>query len=200
MLFQRRNGKTRPPEVEAQPVELRVSATIRLATEEDIPRLEWFGQFTHFRRLFQETYQQQLQGRRLMLVADVNGFPVGQVFVSLEAAFLNFSGAEPQGYLYALRVMEPFQRLGLGTALVRAAEQRLRDSGYRSATIAVAKDNEGALRLYSRLGYRIFGEDAGRWSYVDHVGKTCFVEEPCWLMEKLLEAGSSKLDTGSLPL
>lgn len=182
----RRNGRAWTDIENAQEIELRVRATIRLATEADLPKLEWYGQFAHFRRLYRQTFAQQVEGRRLMLVADVNGFPVGQIFVSLEGGFLNLYGSEPQGYLYALRVMEPFQRKGLGTTLVRAAEAELRTHGLRSATIAVAKDNPGAERLYARLGYHVFGEDDGRWQYVDHEGRTRLVEEPCWLMEKML--------------
>ena len=180
--------KPLPDDDAVQKVALHIDVTIRPATAEDLPKLEWYGQFTHFRRLFEETYRDQLQGRRLMLVADVNGFPIGQVFVSLEGGLFDFNGAGPHGYLYALRVMEPFQRQGLGTALVEAAEGRLRALGYRRVTIAVAKDNEGALRLYTRLGYHIYQEDQGRWHYVDHVGKVHYVEEPCWLMEKMLDA------------
>lgn len=170
--------------VEPQEISLRVRATIRLAAEADLPKLEWFGQYTHFRHLYEQTYQEQREGRRLMLVAAVNDFPVGQVFVSLEDGYFDNDGEGPHGYLYALRVMEPFQRLGLGSALVTAAERHLVQRGYRRATIAVAKDNLRAQRLYARLGYHIYKEDPGRWHYVDHEGRTRFVEEPCWLMEK----------------
>jgi ribosomal protein S18 acetylase RimI-like enzyme len=175
--------------VERQVVWLRVAATIRLATEDDLPKLEWYGRYRRFRNLYQQTYRQQVMGRRLILVADVGGFPVGQVFVSLESGLGPLS-EEPHGYLYALRVMDPLQRLGLGSALMRAAEGYLRDRGYRRATIAAAKPNEVAQRLYARLGYRIVRDDPGRWQYVDHLGVTHTVEEPCWIMEKMLDGRS----------
>jgi ribosomal protein S18 acetylase RimI-like enzyme len=164
---------------------LEILATIRPAVAEDLPKLEWFGEYAHFRKLYARIYRDYMAGRQFMLVAEVNDFPVGQVFINLESG-LGLMADEPHGYLYALRVMKPFRRQGLGTALVRAAERHLRDSNYRRVTIAVAKDNDAAMRLYRRLGYEPISEDAGRWQYEDHLGKIRHVSEPCWIMERYL--------------
>jgi ribosomal protein S18 acetylase RimI-like enzyme len=82
--------------------------------------------------------------------------------------------------------MTPFQRRGLGTALIREAEQYLIERNYDSVSIAAAKDNPDARRLYERLGYRVYTEDSGRWSYTDHEGRTRHVYEPCYMLEKYL--------------
>ena len=37
--------------------------------EEDLPKLEWYGEYLHFRRVFRRAYDDQLAGRRLMLLA-----------------------------------------------------------------------------------------------------------------------------------
>jgi hypothetical protein len=60
---------------------LELDIQFRLAALEDLPKLEWYGQYTHFRRMFKITYEDQLLGKRLMLVADLGGFPIGHVFI-----------------------------------------------------------------------------------------------------------------------
>lgn len=163
---------------------LHLQVIFRLAQPEDLPKLEWYGKYTHFRRVFQRTYQEQLRGERLMLLADVNGFPIGQIFIQLNSRD-DFSGRK-HAYLYSLRVMDAFQRQGLGSALLREAEALLRERDYSSVSIAAAKENVAARRLYERHGFQVTAEDAGRWSYVDHEGVTHYVNEPCWILEKSL--------------
>ncbi len=152
--------------------------------ESDLSKLEWGGQFTHFREVFKRTFDEQKHNRRLMLVADVGQYPVGQVFVQFTSGDLAFADGRTRGYLYSLRVMEPLQRHGLGTRLIAAAEEVLRARGFKWAVIAAAQDNPGAQRLYERLGYTIFTDDPGRWEYIDHEGKLRTVVEPAYVMEK----------------
>jgi ribosomal protein S18 acetylase RimI-like enzyme len=162
-------------------INVQVPMVLRLATRADLPKLEWYGQYTHFRRVFQKTYQDQLNGHRLMLIADSNNFPIGQVFVKL-----NKQDDDRHVYLYSLRVMEMFRGLGIGTQLVLEAERIARENNYEWASIGVTKDNLAARRLYERLDYQVVREDAGEWNYVDHEGRTRYVHEPCWLLEKHL--------------
>ncbi len=163
---------------------LRVSlpVLIRVATQEDLPRLEWYGQYAHFRNLFQRAYRDQQLGVRLMLVADCNGFPIGNVFI----LFMDDEEGNKQAYLYSLRVMEMFHSQGIGTSLMLEAESHILARGYNQVTIAAAKTNHAARRLYEHLGYKIFTEDAGEWSYTDHLGKVIQVKEPCWLLQKTI--------------
>lgn len=163
---------------------LRVEATIRPAVASDIRKLEWFGQYWSFRHIFEHTYNEQLKGNRLMMVADVNDFPVGQLFIQLASSESRFADGTTRAYFYSLRVMDPFQGLGLGTKLLRVGERILVARGYTWATIAVAKENSAARRLYERLGFRVFGDDPGRWSYRDPDGKVRRVREPAWILEK----------------
>src|SRR5260221_570268 len=94
----------------------------------------------------------------------------GLIFMHFESAD-NFSAPySKRGYLYSLRVLDAFQGCGIGTALLYEAESILAERNYASISIACAKNNPGARRLYERAGYRVFMEDAGRWQYVDHEG------------------------------
>jgi ribosomal protein S18 acetylase RimI-like enzyme len=166
---------------------VQLNVVLRLARREDLPLLEWFGQYTHFRRLYLHTFDDQQQGRRLMLVADAGGYPVGQIFVHLADAGLSLHARYWHGYLYSLRVMEPLRGNGIGTRLIQEAETRLFALDYRWVTIAVAKTNAAARRLYERLGYGVYGDDPGHWHYTDHLGQIQEVVEPSWMLKKRLQ-------------
>lgn len=167
---------------------LHVSLTIhfRLATEADLPKLEWHGQFAHFRPLFRKAFQEQRLGRRAMLIADCQDFPIGHIFVQFTRSKAAYADDEERAYLYSLRVMEMFQGQGIGTRLIHMAEGLIQERGIEWVTIAVGKQNIGALRLYERLGYEIYADDPGRWSYRDHQGIVRHMNEPSWLLQKRL--------------
>lgn len=167
-----------------QTIELTMSVTLRLAARSDLPKLEWYGEYAHFRPLFRRTFQDQLRGNRLMLVADCANFPIGQVFIQLGSEETRMAKPRERAYLYSFRVMEMFQGKGIGTRLLYEAEAMVGSMGYSATTIAVAKDNLKARRLYEHVGYGIFGDDDGHWSYTDHRGIVHHVHEPCWLLEK----------------
>ena len=113
-------------------------------------------------------------------VADCNGFPIGHVFI----LFMDDEQGNKQAYFYSLRVMEMFHSQGIGTHLMTEAETCVATQGYNYVTIAAAKTNHAARRLYERLGYEVFTDDKGEWSYTDHLGKVRHVKEPCWLLHK----------------
>ncbi|MCU0498963.1 MAG: GNAT family N-acetyltransferase [Anaerolineae bacterium] len=165
---------------------LEIPVTFRTANRIDVDKLEWYGQFTHFRNLLRRAYREQLRGRRLMLVADFNGFPIGQVFIQYDSMNELIADGWSRGYFYSFRVMEMFQGKGIGTRLLYEAESVLVERGYQFATLSVALDNPRAFQLYQRNGYEVIGQDPGRWHYVDDLGVTRYVEEPCWILEKAL--------------
>jgi len=158
----------------------------RLATRSDLPKLEWFGQYTHYRNLFRRAFREQQSGRRVMLVAATGSFPIGLVIVQLKSGDAAVADGKTRAYLYSLRVMEMFRGHGIGTRLVQEAENIVLDRHFHWTTIAVVKENHRARRLYERLGYRVFRDDPGQWSYLDHRGQVRHVNEPCWLLEKHL--------------
>ncbi len=159
---------------------VQLDISFRLARADDLPKLEWYGQYTHFREVFRRTYREQVNGTRLMLIADCNHFPIAQLFMQVGAK------KQKRTYFYSFRVMEHFRGQGIGSRLLEEAETIALAYGYHGATIAAAKNNLRARDLYQRLGYRIVSEDEGRWSYNDHEGRTRHVHEPCWVLEKRL--------------
>jgi len=165
---------------------LEIPITLRMVVRTDLSKLEWYGQYTHYRPLFRRAFRDQQAGRRFMLVAVTKDFPIGMVFIQLQSNERKVADGATRAYLYSLRVMEMFRGKGVGTQLIREAENTLLDRGFQWTTIAVAKDNHGARRLYERLRYRIFSDDPGQWNFVDHWGKARHINEPCWLLEKNL--------------
>lgn len=157
---------------------------IRAVRADDLESLEWEGEYRRYRLVYQRAYAESLRGRRVLLVAEMQSQIVGQIFVQVDS---NLSGGDGRAaYLYALRVRPTYRNRGIGTELVREAESILRQRGFARALISVAKDNDAARRLYERLGFEVFGEDAGNWSFLDDQGRIQEVHEPAFLLEKLL--------------
>jgi len=56
-------------------------------------------------------------------------------------------------YVNVLAAFPEFRSQGLGARLLALAEERGRAQGAKSASIIVASENDGAVRLYARIGY-----------------------------------------------
>lgn len=152
---------------------------LRLAVADDLPALEWYGLFTHHREVIASAFRMQREGNGAMLLADVNGFPAGQVWI-------DFARKRHAGIatLWAVRVFDPFQGLSLGTRLMRAAERLVAGRGMPDAELGVDRDNAGVLRFYEQLGYARAGEETGTFRYRRPDGETVEVAIDQWLLRK----------------
>jgi ribosomal protein S18 acetylase RimI-like enzyme len=156
-------------------------ATIRQCRLSDLPLLEWDGLFANQRELIADAFRRQEEGENLMLVADRDDFPIGQVWIDL-------AKKEPQsiGILWALRVMAAYQGQGIGSQLIGTAESYLRERPFTIAEIGVEKENLAARRLYERLGYRIVSDNVETWTYTTPAGRLCTETAVEWIMHKPL--------------
>jgi ribosomal protein S18 acetylase RimI-like enzyme len=159
---------------------------IRHARESDLPALEWNGEFRRYRKIYQRAMQEANHGQRILFVAEVGTEVIGQIFIQLGFDHSKVDDIHSTGYFQSFRIKPAYRNRGVGTQLIRRAEKTLRDRGYSQAVIAVAQENQDALRLYKRLGYSIFDEDPGLWSYVDDEGQVKSVSEPAFLLQKHL--------------
>lgn len=165
------------------------AVTIRHMRAEDLPGLEWGGEYTHFRRQFERAYRDYLAGKSIPWVAvgRLDGAMLGQVFVLLESRRRReLADGQMRAYLYSIRIRASYRGLGLGGRMMDTAEEDLANRGYTLATLNVARSNPDGYRFYVRRGYRIVAPEPGQWSYIDHEGRRRFVNEPAWRMEKSL--------------
>jgi ribosomal protein S18 acetylase RimI-like enzyme len=160
-------------------MKLELDLEIRPATVADLDQLEWFGHQRHLRPHIGEILDRRTRGEAELLVALINDFAVGRVGVDLTRV----PGA---ALLWSFAVIPNLQRLGIGTALIHAAEEIARTRGFAIAEIEVDKGNDGARSLYERLGYTVADERQGRWSYLDGRGETVVVEDDDWVLRKRL--------------
>ena len=127
-------------------------------------------------------FEESLDGYREILVAELDGCPVGTVS-------MGGHGFQRPGSLrlFALDVGEAFRGRGVGTALVDAVEAVAADRALTEVNLEVAIGNEDAVRLYQRLGYKRLGKPVlDRWEQHLDDGGSRLVEEPSWVMIKSL--------------
>lgn len=164
---------------------------IRPGTVEDLPALEWDGEYKHYRQVYRAALEEARRGHRALLVAQVDEKVVGQIFLQFESPIPIPGVGGKVGYLYAFRVRPERRGQGIGRALLAAAEKKLYLSGAEWAVIAVAQTNREARRLYERQGYLWLTDDPGEWSYTDERGVARSVREPAHLLWKTLAAPDS---------
>jgi ribosomal protein S18 acetylase RimI-like enzyme len=161
--------------------------SIRQAEKDDLVNLEWNGEYTHFRRLYADTYMMVEQGAAAIWIAETNGNGlIGQCFVSLKRNRPELADGIVRAYIYGFRVKPEYRNLGIGTCIMQAIEADLKKRGLQQVTLNVGKDNQHARRFYERQGYIVTGEDPGYWSYIDEKNRRIDMHEPAWRMIKNL--------------
>jgi GNAT superfamily N-acetyltransferase len=139
-------------------------------------------------RFFADRLARQEAGRGLLLVALVDGRPVGDVYLWLEPA------EEPEVRRYLpgvpllghLEVLPELRSHGIGTEIMRVAEELLRRGGHQRVALGVDMDNHRAAELYHRLGYTHWGyAPADTSQEVFHAdGRVERVPEKCYILVK----------------
>jgi GNAT superfamily N-acetyltransferase len=158
--------------------EVNLPVTIRPCVRDDLPGLEWYGLLSKDREIFATAFARQVRGEVRMLVAEANGFPVGQVWIDFARR-----EREATGLLWALRVYPFLQGCRIGRRLVAAAERAIRHRGFRAAETGVEKGSDTRL-FYERLGYLQVGELLEEYAYTTPDGH--FVRESVdqWVFRK----------------
>lgn len=139
---------------------IKLSINIRACEQSDLPKLEWFGMFTDYREIILEAFKCQEKDEVIMLVAQTNHFPIGQLWIDLTKQHKNSIGV-----LWAFRILSPFQGKGIGSCLLNSAERILQEKGFAVSEIGVEKDNPNARRLYERMGYQVVKDNYRRMGF-----------------------------------
>lgn len=165
-------------------------AIIRHLRKSDLPALEWGGEYTHFRELYKNSFKNAEMGRSVLWVVEIRRIGVvGQLFVQLQSGRKELADGKERAYIYGFRIQPEYREKGIGTRMMKVAEQDIYSRGFSKITLNVSRDNPDARRLYERLGYRIVADEPGKWSFIDHEGRVRHIDEPSWRMEKNTHTG-----------
>ncbi len=155
---------------------------IRIASESDLESLAEAHAPSISAAQIKRRLAESSKGFRTMLVAINDGRAVGSVSIG-------GGSFQRQGSLrlFALDVGAAYQRNGLGTALINAVEAIAAERGLGEVNLEVEIDNEGAIRLYRRLGYKVCGDIVmDRWTRLGDDGTCESIEMPVFVMVKRL--------------
>lgn len=138
-------------------LDLSLPIEIRSLRDADLDGLEWDSE-----QAIQADYVRTTVAERgddvVFLLAVANGHPVGRLG-------LDFGRKAAEGivHLWAFSVLPSLQRLGIGTALIRAAESLIAAAPRGATVVEVGVDdwNHDAAELYRRLGYRDHSVERG---------------------------------------
>lgn len=89
------------------------------------------------------------------LVAETKEKIVGAVWVRIMNDYGHVDDKTPS---FAISLYEEYRRFGIGTALMRAMLQLLKEKGYEQASLSVQKANY-AVSMYRKVGFEVIGEN-----------------------------------------
>jgi GNAT superfamily N-acetyltransferase len=88
--------------------------------------------------------------------ADEAAPPVGYAVLAIKPSMASWDVDERVGELETLAVAEEVRGQGIGSRLIEACRERLREEGITHWAVAVVEANTEAARLYEREGFRPF--------------------------------------------
>ena len=101
------------------------------------------------RRDYRASYKLLTDPTKEVTIAELESEIAGCIIITMRGAFV--------GYIQSICVAERWRDQGIGTQLLKHAEQRIfRDTP--NVFLCVSSFNSGARRLYERLGYQLVGE------------------------------------------
>jgi ribosomal protein S18 acetylase RimI-like enzyme len=152
---------------------------VRDLTAGDLPSCDWSGSASHLASVARALERAERGEVDYLAVCPPSGLPVAIGGVD----YVRNPGA---GTLWQLVVDGALQSCGIGTILIRAAEQRIRARGLRRAELSVEENNPRARALYERLGYVAYGRQPEAWDEDAPDGSIVRYETVCTLMRKEL--------------
>jgi len=154
---------------------------IKLCRKEDLDLLEKTIPSSGLSKFHQRRFKAQKEKGREYLIAWLDGKPVG----NLDLRYDGFDSEKlPKDLrkvpeLNAITVAEGCRGKGIGTALIKEGERRVEERGFKKVGLGVNPENEGAKRLYERLGYKDSGTGLhhGEWEVTDKDGNSFMESE-----------------------
>ena len=161
--------------------------TIRLLREEDLPTLEWDGEYKRYRRIYREVFRNSQIGISFPLVAETrrDGI-IGQVFLNQKEPNPKFTLRSRYYFLSSFRVKPQFRGMGIGRRLLETCEKQALLHRLRDIYLNCAVSNHRARWFYLDHGFRVIRIDDSDWSFVDDEGFVVTEHQHAYLMKKTI--------------
>lgn len=157
----------------AIPIEIR---DLRLA---DLENLRWSGGRSHLKAMAVQLERVAAGLAAYLVACPPSGLPVGKLGI-------DYAAKPDAGLIHQVAVHGALQSCGIGTLLMQAAEDRIRDHGRTHAELGVERSNPRARALYERLGYAAYDEEPEEWDDDQPDGTVVRYRTICTLMRKRL--------------
>jgi ribosomal protein S18 acetylase RimI-like enzyme len=138
--------------------EIALPLTIRDLASADVAACAWSGSATHLAAIALALHRVHLGEVDYLAACPPSGLPVA-------IGGVDYAKTPGAGTIGQLAVHPALQSCGIGTALIDAAERRIRARGLRRAELRVEDGNPRARALYERLGYRACGREPDSWDH-----------------------------------
>lgn len=158
-------------------VEVVLRLSVRDLVSADLAYCGWSGSEQHLVSVARQLERVRLGEVDYLAVCPASGVPVAK-------GGIDYCAKEGVGTLWQLAVHPALQSCGIGTFLMEAAEQRIRNRGLRQAELGVEENNPRARALYERLGYVAFDRQPDSWDEQAPDGSLRRYETMCTLMRK----------------
>jgi ribosomal protein S18 acetylase RimI-like enzyme len=139
---------------------------IRPLTPKDVPLFKaWRNpeQDGDLEYLLELEIEEHFSGKRTLFVGELNGQLVGTIQLVYKHTDPAMADGDSSAYLQALEVHPEFRRRGLAVLLLERLEAEAKKNRFVRLTLMVEPDNQAALKLYARQGYKPFKQGQDSW-------------------------------------
>lgn len=154
--------------------------TIDNLTISDLENIFWSGSATHVRYVKEALERAEKGEVDYLAVRDSNGIPIS-------IGGVDYISHPNTGTMWQLVTKESVRGLGIGTKLIKALEQKIKDRKINLAMVGVEDTNLGAKSLYERLGYKVCGQEEDSWEEEDQYGNKSIHKARVILLSKNLK-------------
>jgi ribosomal protein S18 acetylase RimI-like enzyme len=159
--------------------EIALRLEVRDLGPEDLQSCGWAGTATHLAAIARALERARLGEVEYLAACPPSALPMG-------LGAIDYAKTTGAGTIWMLEVHPALQSCGIGTILIQAAEQRIRDRGLPRAELGVEDSNPRARALYERLGYAAYGSEPDSWDQEAADGTITRYETMLTLMRKEL--------------
>ncbi|MDQ2744681.1 MAG: GNAT family N-acetyltransferase [Chloroflexota bacterium] len=160
-------------------LEIVICLAVRDLEPGDLPSCAWAGTATHLAAIARALERVGFGEVEYLAACPPSRLPVG-------LGAIDYAKTPDAGTIWMLEVHPALQSCGIGTVLIRAAEQRIRAQGLHRAELGVENSNPRARALYEKLGYAAYGSEPDSWDQEAIDGTVTRYETMLTLMRKEL--------------